>query len=93
MELAGDEIVIAPAEVPVPAHAGWVGAGGGWNAYGSTLQARIGDRLARVEPNVYPRARFIAELGALYFKNGKAVPPEQALPVYVRDNVAKKATT
>jgi tRNA threonylcarbamoyladenosine biosynthesis protein TsaB len=34
----------------------------------------------------------VAELGARDFRAGKAVAAEQALPVYLRDNVAIKSS-
>lgn len=37
-----------------------------------------------------PRAADIARLGKLAFSRGQSVPVEQALPVYLRDQVAKK---
>jgi tRNA threonylcarbamoyladenosine biosynthesis protein TsaB len=40
---------------------------------------------------LYPRADAIARLGAVELAAGRGVPAEQALPVYVRDNVAKPA--
>jgi tRNA threonylcarbamoyladenosine biosynthesis protein TsaB len=61
------------------------GAGSGFAAY-AELSA-LGPRLRRVLDDIHPRAREIALLAA---GDGLrvAVPPEQALPVYVRDNVA-----
>jgi len=38
-----------------------------------------------------PRAADIARLGMLAFSRGESVPVEQALPVYLRDQVAKKS--
>lgn len=90
IRLQGEEMVLAPSDVPVPDDAGWTGAGSGWEQYAPVLQARLGNRVAECRPRSYPRARFIAELGAVDFASGKAVVAEQALPVYIRDNVAKK---
>jgi len=45
----------------------------------------------RREARIYPHARHLVVLAAEAFKNGQAVAAEQALPVYVRDEVAKKA--
>jgi len=42
---------------------------------------------------LYPRADAIARLGAIELAAGRGVPAERALPVYVRDNVAKPAGT
>jgi tRNA threonylcarbamoyladenosine biosynthesis protein TsaB len=90
MELQGEECVTAPADVPVPTAGGWIGAGNGWDQYAVLLQTRLGDCLAQWQPNQYPNARSVAALGAAAFAAGHAVAPEQALPVYLRDNVAAK---
>lgn len=86
--LQGEETVAAPAAVPVPDGDGWVGAGSGWDSYAAELEARLGDRVRHWRAGCYPRARHVAELGAAGFKAGRAVPAEQALPVYIRDDVA-----
>lgn len=89
--LAGEECVVAPADVPLPGGGGWVGAGSGWDAYAPALSERVGARLMRREQGAQPRARFLAELAAAGYRAGAAVPAEQALPVYIRDDVARKA--
>jgi len=90
MELAGSEIVIAPKDVPLPEGADWTGAGSGWDQYAGELSLRLGDKVKEWRRQCFPRARYVAELGAAAFQAGQAVPPEQALPVYVRDEVAIK---
>ena len=81
----------APAEAP-PVDAGaWTGCGSGFAAYGPALRARYAERLAGIMPDVIPHARHIARLGALEFEAGRAVPAEQALPVYLRDKVALRS--
>jgi tRNA threonylcarbamoyladenosine biosynthesis protein TsaB len=93
VELQGEEIVVTPSEVPLPSGVGWVGAGSGWDQYADALPARLGTHLTQWHTGCYPRARSIARLGAVGFESGKAVAPEQALPVYIRDEVAKKTST
>ena len=90
VELQGQEIVIAPADVPLPEGSGWVGAGSGWDQYGAVLTTRIGKGLGEWRKQVFPVARHVAELGMELLKAGKTVIAEQALPVYVRDEVAVK---
>lgn len=90
MELSGQELVCRPGEVPVPADGGWFGAGTGWGAYGDELRARVGAALDRCEAERFPHAADIAVLAVEGLRRGLAVPAEQALPVYLRDEVAWK---
>jgi len=87
----GEEQVVAPAAVPVPTSTGWIGAGNGWEQYEATLRERLGSRLTDWRVGCYPSARCVAELGERDFRAGKAVRAEEALPVYLRDNVAVKS--
>ncbi|MBU2705751.1 tRNA (adenosine(37)-N6)-threonylcarbamoyltransferase complex dimerization subunit type 1 TsaB [Zooshikella marina] len=64
---------------------GWVGVGSGWS-----YSPRIPFKPEVIYKDILPHAQDIALLGELAWKCGEAVPPEQAIPVYLRDNVAKK---
>lgn len=90
MDLVGEEIVSAPDAVPVPDGHDWVGAGSGWDQYTEVLRQRLGDRLIEWRARQYPHARFVAVLGAAGYSRGAAVRPEDAVPVYIRDDVAAK---
>jgi tRNA threonylcarbamoyladenosine biosynthesis protein TsaB len=92
MELSGQEVVAAPQEVPLPDGDSWVGAGSGWDCCGDKLSARVGGHLASPpwQPYCYPRARHVAQIGAVAFKLGQAVTAENAVPTYLRNEVAKK---
>jgi tRNA threonylcarbamoyladenosine biosynthesis protein TsaB len=82
------EAVSAPKCVPPP-EAVWrpcVGAGSGFLAY-PELATHFGEQLLALKPQLLPRAREIARLAA-HDGLACAVPPEQAVPVYLRDNVA-----
>jgi tRNA threonylcarbamoyladenosine biosynthesis protein TsaB len=79
-----------PAGVRLPP--AWSGApvcavGSGFEAYAAALGELPGFALAPIFGHLRPRAREIAELGAM---DGlaSAVPPESAQPVYLRDEVA-----
>jgi tRNA threonylcarbamoyladenosine biosynthesis protein TsaB len=52
------------------------------------LRAALAGRGLRVHEGLYPRADAVARLGAAGFAAGLSVAPEDALPVYVRDEVA-----
>ena len=67
-----------------------VGVGSGWGVYSQELMTRLAGRVSYCEIDLLPRASAIARLGARGFEQGLAVPVEQAMPVYLRDKVAKK---
>jgi len=88
-ELIGDEAVTSAVDVVFPELTGF-GVGSGWGVYAAELEQRLGSLLQGVEVEVWPRAATVAQLGAYGFANGMAVPVENAMPVYLRDKVARK---
>jgi tRNA threonylcarbamoyladenosine biosynthesis protein TsaB len=67
-----------------------VGAGHGWSAYPELAQAWTG-RLASIDPDLLPRADEIAALAAIEVAAGRALPADEAQPVYLRDDVATRS--
>ncbi|MCW9012926.1 MAG: tRNA (adenosine(37)-N6)-threonylcarbamoyltransferase complex dimerization subunit type 1 TsaB [Gammaproteobacteria bacterium] len=90
MQLVGDEAVLSPADVAMPASFDWCGAGSGWQAHGKILQQRLAS-VTRIYPDYYPQSKTIARLAVAGFKNGEAVDAAQAIPVYLRNDVAQKS--
>lgn len=90
VELIGEEVVCDAAEVPLPQQGNWIGAGSGWSRYDEVLAARCDVQLDQVYADCYPRAAAVARLAEQLFYRGFAFPPQQAIPVYLRDNVANK---
>ncbi len=88
-ELIGKESVIPAADVEFPDMIG-VGVGSGWGVYQPELMTRLAGLVSYCESGNLPRACAIARLGARGFEQGRAVAVEQAMPVYLRDKVAKK---
>lgn len=88
--LEGVEQVIRPDEVPLPDGDHWFGVGTGWDSYQSALRERCDPAIDDVNGQALPRARDVARLGEAGFLAGEAVSAEQALPVYLRDQVAWK---
>lgn len=82
----------APEAVPVPATPGWIGCGNGFAAYAQSLEARLGDRLERTRPDVFPDARAMLRLAGPRFAAGEGLPAASAAPVYLRDKVALKTS-
>ena len=92
-EQAAPERVSAPAEVAVPEELARPrgGAGRGFTAY-PQLEERLGSGLVRVSRELLPRAQEIAQLAKLEFAAGRSLAPEQALPEYLRNDVARPAS-
>ncbi len=88
-ELIGFEAVTPADAVEFPDLIG-VGIGSGWGVYPQELMARLAGRVSHYQADMLPRAGAIARLGARGFEQGQAVAVEQAMPVYLRDKVAKK---
>jgi tRNA threonylcarbamoyladenosine biosynthesis protein TsaB len=89
----GHEHVTGAAAVVVPAAdpgSPWVAAGRGLMAW-PELAERCRTQGAIVLETLLPRAREILALALPEVEAGQALPPEQALPVYVRDHVAEAA--
>jgi tRNA threonylcarbamoyladenosine biosynthesis protein TsaB len=81
---------VTPAElVEFPQLTG-VGVGSGWGVYKETLMSRLAELVSHCEVDYLPRAGVVARLGAYGFEQGLAVAVEKAMPVYLRDKVAKK---
>lgn len=87
----GAERVGAPATVALPGEwprgAGSCGAGSGFAAY-PQLRESLADALAAFL-DTRPRAEEIALLAAAEAAAGRVLDPEQALPVYLRDEVVQ----
>lgn len=88
-ELIGKETVMPASEIEFPDSFG-AGIGSGWKVYHRELLSQLSHRVIRYETDNLPRARAVARLGLEGFKHGLAVPVENAMPVYLRDKVAKK---
>lgn len=86
VEREGAERVCAPEQVPPPAdQEPRVGVGTGWGTYRERLMPRF--PVVEYHSEWYPDAVYIAELGAIAWHRGEAVSAEQAVPVYLRDQV------
>lgn len=65
--------------------------GSGWDRYKDEVSAVLGDgMMIREAADEFPHAADIARLALHEFRHGRAVEAAQALPHYVRDNVARK---
>lgn len=82
------EQVCAPEALQLPAADAWQVVGSGWATYADVLRERLTGRLLSAHGVRFPQAGHVAELAVREFRAGRALAPEQALPVYLRDKVA-----
>ena len=89
MQLVGEEQVIRPALLDVEIQDRCMGCGSGWKPYADILLERC-RKYITFDANAAPQAEFVAVLAKSCFDQGETVLATQALPVYVRHNVAQK---
>ncbi len=90
-----EEQVLSPEKVIFPERLNQsgiscVGAGTGWGTYEKQLQASIDCQLSAILPECLPSAEVIVKLAVTEFSAGNMVTAAEAIPVYIRNNVAKK---
>ncbi len=88
VEPLGRERVLGASALTLPEAQAWNVLGSGWNAHDDAIRERLPSPPRWADGDRYPQARDVARLAAPLFAAGKGVPPEQALPVYLRDKVA-----
>ena len=88
--LVAGERVSDPAAVTLPADRSFFALGSGWEAYGALLAERFKGRVTGADPARRPQARDLLPLARAELEGGRGLPPEQALPVYLRNEVAQK---
>ncbi|RLA25976.1 MAG: tRNA (adenosine(37)-N6)-threonylcarbamoyltransferase complex dimerization subunit type 1 TsaB [Gammaproteobacteria bacterium] len=87
-QLIGKEKVQPANEVDALQLTGY-GIGSGWQRYQAELTARLGEQVIAYDADYLPRSAQIALLGAIGVQRQQTVPVQQAMPVYLRDKVAK----
>lgn len=92
VELIDLETVAPAQQVKNPESIEVVGIGSGWASYGDILKQRLEDKVIQMLPDRFPRASFIARLAAVALAQGEFLSPHLALPVYLRNNVARKSS-
>lgn len=82
--LTPERVIRPDALVPVNGSSDWLSAGNGWDVVAAT---------GATPPDVcelWPHALVIARLGVDVLARGEGVSARQALPVYIRDDIARK---
>lgn len=85
MRLSASEAVLPPerAALPIDAVGDWFGAGTGWG-----YAARIPVTLIGSDATMLPHAQDLLTLATFAWQRGEAIVADEALPVYLRDEVA-----
>jgi len=91
VELVEEEVVSNAEHVGFPDRSRGAGVGSGWKEYDKELRKHLGERVVEVDGSCFPNAGNIAILAVDGFERKLAVAAEAAIPVYLRDNVAKKS--
>lgn len=84
--LLGNEQVSAPMSIFPPFLADWYGVGNGWDIYPQQMSYQP----VEVAADRVPEARAILTLAKIKWAQGDVVSAEQAIPVYLRDDVANR---
>ena len=91
MQFAGDERVGALDALTLPpGDDAWAVAGSALGPYGEAIAQGLGARLGARYADAMVHAHDVALLAQQEFSQGAAVAAEQAIPVYLRDQVAHK---
>lgn len=83
-----EERVCSPQDVQIPVNSETHGIGIGFDRYAEL--DKLSGQLAGVHPDIWPKATSVLKLAGEWLLSHEALPAEQAQPVYLRDNVAKK---
>lgn len=86
MQLRGMEQVCSPEQATLPriAEGNWLAAGTGWQAYAGQIPVKVSGQASEA----LPHAEDLLALALYDWQQGAAVTAEQAVPIYLRDQVA-----
>jgi len=87
-----DEQVAAPGQMQLPPAATdrvFLGVGRGW-CYREQMPPELLQQVADVQPERYPQAAAMAQLAVREFELTGGIAPDEARPIYLRDQVAWK---
>lgn len=91
MQPVVEEAVCPPDQVTCPGQGEWHARGSGWKAYGDVLNNHRTGRIVHYQPEALPHAADMIPLALQLYRQGRTVGAEQAVPVYLRDQVVQTA--
>lgn len=86
VQLQGQEIICAPQQIPFPNDKEWYGAGNAWEVYAEQMSYQP----LKIDSTCLPTAQAVLKLAKVKYAQKEWVSAKDALPVYLRDSVAKK---
>lgn len=89
MQPVVEEAVCPPDGVTCPGRGEWQARGSGWKTYGEALNNHCTGRILQYEPEALPHAADMIPLALQLYRQGRTVGAEQAVPVYLRDQVVQ----
>ncbi len=90
VKIVDQERVCPPGEFKPDSDQQWMGVGTGWGEYETLLRENFSGNLEQLVVNRYPQAKNIIKLARGEAESGRMLSADQAFPVYLRNNVAKK---
>ncbi len=87
--LAEDRLTL-PAEVQLPVDHQWLAVGNAWLVYQNELPWSFAANSLPTRTDLHPHAATIAQLAAAKYAAGKMIRADEAEPIYLRNDVAKK---
>lgn len=90
MVLQGTEQVSKATDIEVEIHSDWFGAGTGFGSYQASILSRIAAHGNGIDADRLPHAKDLLPLASCRYEKQQFVSAEQALPSYLRNEVAHK---
>lgn len=81
------EALNKPAEIQLPSLSSWTLVGNAWEVYRQQLSSSILSQ--HFLPELYPRAAAVAKIALQLLETGSTLSPENVVPIYLRNDVAK----
>ncbi|HFD11156.1 MAG TPA: tRNA (adenosine(37)-N6)-threonylcarbamoyltransferase complex dimerization subunit type 1 TsaB [Crenotrichaceae bacterium] len=85
------ESVLAPECVEFIGNDKGIGVGSGWTTYHHILTEKLSSNLTGITSDCFPHAASVARLGAKLLQADGAVLSQQAIPLYLRNNVTHRS--
>ena len=92
VEPLSEESVSLSNEISWPDSQQLIGVGSGWKTHQTDLESALGNAAQKKYPDILPSAQDVATLAVSKFKERNISSAEHAVPVYLRNNIAKKSS-